>query len=509
MDNTEQDIIPIDGRVEDFRKHLEANPRTILSARFGDGKSFFLNKVIEESKEDTTYIVVHPVHYQVSDNKDIFELVKRDILLQMIGLGMISANYEIPEHIIFSYYLQHNTTDIAKDLLSSLFKVLPNIATTTPIANSLGGFGGLGFSAIIEGIKSLRNNYISFRGNLGLDTDKLIETFLKETECFKNNSIKSDAITALIRENIERWQNEEQDKEQDKKRKRVVLVFEDMDRIDPAHLFRIMNVLSSQIDANCITDEAPSGVTKNRFGVDNVVLVLDYDNLKSIFHHFYGENTDFSGYIHKFAPKEVFHFSLGSEREKYLMNLISRITGFKEESFYSSPGTKPSVSMLLFEKDLRKILNCLDRLELGIRPNAQHGNIILSEGILKFIIFLRRMGCSEMYIQDYLLHLSDKSINIDRGKLRPAYTEPLVDFFELWALGLRHINNNTSGSVILGYAIDNKTCLQVDYDLDAMGKDKVKITAYIPHNNEMVSGKIRRFEEIFEALFKYIHNNSD
>lgn len=501
MDNTEQDIIPIDGRVEDFRKHLEANPRTILSARFGDGKSFFLNKVIEESKEDTTYIVVHPVHYQVSDNKDIFELVKRDILLQMIGLGMLPQDYEIPEHIIFSYYLQHNTIDIAKDLLSSLFKVLPNIATTTPIANSLGGFGGLGFSAIIEGIKSLRSNYTSFRGNLGLDTDKLIETFLKETECLKNNSIKSDAITTLIRENIERWQKEEG--------KRVVLVFEDMDRLDPAHLFRIMNVLSSQIDANCTINEAPSGVTKNRFGVNNVVLVLDYDNLKSIFHHFYGENTDFSGYIYKFAPKEVFHFSLGSEREKYLINLISRITGFKEESFYSSPGTEPSVSMLLFEKDLRKILNCLDRLELGIRPNAKHGNIILSEGILKFIIFLRRMGCSETYIQDYLLHLSNKSINIDIGMLLPIYTEPLVEFFELWALGLRHINNDTSGSVILGYAIDNKTCLQVDYDLDAMGKDKVKITDLIPHNDERVSGRIRRFKEIFEALFEYIYVYSD
>lgn len=27
-----------------------------------------------------------------------------------------------------------------------------------------------------------------------------------------------------------------------------VLIIEDLDRIDPAHLFRIMNVLSSQVD---------------------------------------------------------------------------------------------------------------------------------------------------------------------------------------------------------------------------------------------------------------------
>lgn len=392
MDNTEQDIIPIDGRVEDFRKHLEANPRTILSARFGDGKSFFLNQVIEKSKDDTTYIVVHPVHYQVSDNKDIFELVKRDILLQMIGLGMLPQDYEIPEHIIFSYYLQHNTTDIAKDLLSSLFKVLPNIATTTPIANSLGGFGGLGFSAIIEGIKSLRSNYTSFKGGLCKDTNKLLETFFKETDKLKNSPIESDAITALIRENIERWQKEEG--------KHVVLVFEDMDRLDPAHLFRIMNVLSAQIDANCTINEDPSGATKNRFGVDNVVLVLDYDNLKSIFHHFYGEKTDFSGYIHKFAPKGYFKYSVDMERHAYLMKELHRATSLTLDilakiSSSNEDGSKESLTSIFKRVSLRKAIKSMQGLESEISPKAYHKGRILSEGLLKLIIFLRRLMIDE------------------------------------------------------------------------------------------------------------------
>ena len=78
--------------------------------------------------------------------------------------------------------------------------------------------------------------------------------------------------------------------------KKVVLVFEDMDRIDPAHLFRIMNVLSAQIDypyrLGMPTDESLIG---NKFDVDNVVMVLDYRNLENIFHHFYGANTDCKG----------------------------------------------------------------------------------------------------------------------------------------------------------------------------------------------------------------------
>lgn len=450
MDNTEQDIIPIDGRVEDFRKHLEANPRTILSARFGDGKSFFLNKVIEESKEDTTYIVVHPVHYQVSDNKDIFELVKRDILLQMIGLGMLPQDYEIPEHIIFSYYLQHNTTDIAKDLLSSLFRVLPNIATTTPIANSLGGFGGFGFSAIIEGIKSLRSNYTSFKKGLCKDTNGLLETFFKETDKLKNSPIESDAITALIRENIERWQNKEG--------KRVVLVFEDMDRLDPTHLFRIMNVLSAQIDANCSINEDPSGVTKNRFGVNNVVLVLDYDNLKSIFHHFYGPHTDFNGYIHKFAPKGYFKYSLRKERIGYLLKQLSDTTGLdtgilrcvdSELTPQLNPNDvnreRTSLCFILLNNDLRTCLASMKNLDSDIKKvEASHNNVILSEGLLKLIVFLKRLKYNRIGIIALLYPL----ISSDDSK-----ESLFIRNIKLFDLAYKHFSDrhNQTESVYISY----------------------------------------------------------
>ena len=42
--------VPMEGALLDFSKHISANPRTILSSKFGDGKSFFLQKVKEDEE---------------------------------------------------------------------------------------------------------------------------------------------------------------------------------------------------------------------------------------------------------------------------------------------------------------------------------------------------------------------------------------------------------------------------------------------------------------------------
>ncbi len=47
----------------------------------------------------------------------------------------------------------------------------------------------------------------------------------------------------------------------------------------------------------------------NKFGFDKIILVADYRNIKSIFHHKYGEGTDFDGYFDKFFSVKVFEFN--------------------------------------------------------------------------------------------------------------------------------------------------------------------------------------------------------
>lgn len=52
--------IDISHELTRFQLHLENNRQTILSAKFGDGKTYFLNEYIKQHEVDT-FFVVHSV----------------------------------------------------------------------------------------------------------------------------------------------------------------------------------------------------------------------------------------------------------------------------------------------------------------------------------------------------------------------------------------------------------------------------------------------------------------
>lgn len=95
--------------------------------------------------------------------------------------------------------------------------------------------------------------------------------------------------------------------------KEVVLIIEDLDRIDPAHIFRILNVFSAHFD-NQLYGEG------NKYNFDKIITVCDYDNIKNIYHHVYGDKTDFIGYISKFSNIEPFNYSLYNLLKEYIIN---------------------------------------------------------------------------------------------------------------------------------------------------------------------------------------------
>lgn len=83
--------IPIDTHLEMFAEHLAINERAILSAKFGDGKTYFLDKFKEKySKEGYYFITLYPVNYSVAENADVFEYIKRDIIVQLAEDDMLS-----------------------------------------------------------------------------------------------------------------------------------------------------------------------------------------------------------------------------------------------------------------------------------------------------------------------------------------------------------------------------------------------------------------------------------
>ncbi|MFG5859419.1 hypothetical protein LDB17_14590, partial [Dysgonomonas sp. Shenzhen-Wh21] len=105
MDNKRQinSFIPIENKLNEFHHYLRINDRCIFSAKFGDGKSYFLSQFMSQYKDKYFFIPIYPVNYQVAENKDIFEYIKRDILIRLLMADETEIDdLEISESLFFS-----------------------------------------------------------------------------------------------------------------------------------------------------------------------------------------------------------------------------------------------------------------------------------------------------------------------------------------------------------------------------------------------------------------------
>ena len=387
MLKSDDNYIPVDDAIQRFEDHLLSHDRVVLSAKFGDGKTFFLNKFKEKCKMDEespfVFITLYPVNYQVLGNKDIFELIKHDVLLQILQAGIIDVKYEITDRMAFEFYVQSHFCTVGE----SFFAMLKLCGADDMVTK--------GFLAAFKSVKWLK----SLKDKVGEYKRKVDQTaFLDDyLSTFDENSVyENDIITKIIRDNIKDCQ--------EKNGKRVVLVIEDMDRLDPAHLFRIMNVFSAHMDYGYRSMQPiDSSLVGNKFGVSNVVFVMHEKNTEALFHHFYGEYADYDGYMSKFYNKDIFRFSLAEEKEKYALALISEETGLGEERIkeYFDKG-------FLAVKTMRQIIFAMDKIEEqfysirvmeDIRPNPQ---------ILKLIVIAKRLGVSnDKIISVVVKHFKD------------------------------------------------------------------------------------------------------
>lgn len=108
------DVTPL---INQFDEHLKENDRTIFSARFGDGKTWFLNKFMEERNDRYEFIVLYPVNYQIAPNEAIMEYIKRDILFQLILKGWLKPGVSIPDTVLFQWYISQKCGDLFTDVM--------------------------------------------------------------------------------------------------------------------------------------------------------------------------------------------------------------------------------------------------------------------------------------------------------------------------------------------------------------------------------------------------------
>ena len=375
--------VPVDSAIQDFKEHLRCHPRTILSARYGDGKSYFLDAFMKDSgvQNEFQFIKLYPVNYQVLENHDIFEVIKYDILMQMGLQDMIDLSYSVLPHDAFFYCMKNH----GLDLLESLFDIASNIEGVS-LVKAIGKIGksSVGF---VKVIKEAAKEYEEYK-----DGDEAILNKYMDTA--DGIAIyEEDLITKIIKDNLEKWRQKEENK------KKVVLLLEDMDRIDPAHLFRVLNIFSAHMDYSFKYGVNPDdSIIGNKFGFDNVVMVIHYENLKSIFAHFYGPETCFDGYIHKFADKGKFVYSLKDESVKYYYESLNKLSQIPEDVLRQIlPEDR------LRQRTLREMSNSLDKVE----EQRKHVDGVKYD-ITIVMACLRRLGLSDSDILNCLRRAFEK-----------------------------------------------------------------------------------------------------
>lgn len=276
--------IPIDIEISQFLLHLRTHPRTILSAKFGDGKSYFLDKFAKDTAVEKEFkiIKIYPINYQVVGDNDIFTLLKYDVLLQLLVENMVS------------FQTIHGVFDDQEDGAKILTALFDGFAKVDPLPKAQIPAATLKLFKSIAGISEKRRIWIG--GNRAART--LLQKLEKTSPLYLE-----DSTTKLIRQSLDDWRKHNE--------KKVVLVVEDLDRLDPMHLFRILNVFSAHMDYIYRNGDTPTDtLVGSRFGFDSIVFVLEYENLKRLFTHFYGDETSFDGYISKFIPRGFFTYSL-------------------------------------------------------------------------------------------------------------------------------------------------------------------------------------------------------
>ncbi|AXY72554.1 hypothetical protein D3H65_00545 [Paraflavitalea soli] len=349
--------------VKEFTTHLqkEENERILFSGKYGIGKTSFLTDFFSKDDVGKQYDVYHlfPVNYSIASNEDIIQYIKHDIILQLLEKGKTIDEQS-------TSYLQN----LPKFILKNLDKVAEAFISMIPKIGK----------DVVDAYKAwqpLVTKFLEFheKNNIS-DGDRLVE-YLDNHLLSRSGIFENDIITKII-VNMVRYVGE----------KKTVLIVDDLDRLDPEHVFRIMNVFAAHFDNKNYVRLYNDGQTvlTNKFGFDKIILVCDFLNIESLFHHRFGPEVDFNGYADKFYSLDVFHFdnktAIFSVVKNVVKQLISNNTADEGEFQYynrriGNPGYLEGLLGVLIVGSaisLRNILKLLTvKIQWGIYIKLDNG----------------------------------------------------------------------------------------------------------------------------------------
>lgn len=383
--------IDISNNINDFKQVFESESRIIFSAKFGDGKSYFLNefmKSYDEKKNDYYFITLHPVNYVVEENRDVIEYIKRDILFQLI---------------------KDNRINDFKEGYDKIFDAVCNVESLFKLAD---------FAASIIPVNGLKEGYKALKGLVSTIDEKrkkqdvlhVVDDYLNGFYGKMGSISECDAFTCLIQKSLKQTNA------------KSVLIIEDLDRIDPAHLFRIMNVLSSQVD-NPYYSEVPNG---NKFGFDKIILVMDYEIARHLFHHFYGKEANYEGYMNKFLNTLPYSYSIKEEAHRQVeaklldicktdevLGVVQQLSSNKEDSF--------SVPSAIMQMSVRR---CKEFLDMDVCNLIRNSWMKMEYDIPTQTVWTKILAC-------YRFLFSDRSLNAIQEMMLYGFSD--LQLAELYA----------------------------------------------------------------------------
>ena len=308
-------IVPVTTEVVRFKQHLnlDSNIRILFSAPFGAGKSSFIDTFFSDTK-DYLAIKIFPTNYSVASNKDIFELIKFDIL---------SSIFED-----FSNYVELDKEEFSAFVMGQVFvsNQMDFLSLSQAIAKAIIPKAKEGIE-LVNVIKEIFETFKNYKDDLKrTDEDSIIEYLVSFR--MKSGSIKEqDFFTQKIKQYLNLIR--------DATNKKLVLVIDDLDRLDAEHVFRLFNIFTAHHD---------SKLDKNKFGFDKIIMVCDINTVEHLFFHKYGSKAEFNGYIDKFYSHFIFRFN----NKKYLKENINKLISQKNDLAKNHGGTLAGVWLSLF-----------------------------------------------------------------------------------------------------------------------------------------------------------------
>ncbi|GAB6960590.1 hypothetical protein JCM15754A_19250 [Prevotella aurantiaca JCM 15754] len=470
------DTIDITYELEAFYHHLnEATiDRTIFSARFGDGKTEFLKQFKEKYQNEYDFYTLYPVNYQIAPNEQIMEYIKRDLLFQLILNNKIEQGIEIPDSIAFQWYLCNNSFDIIRKCM----KFAPSlIGTMSQYQEVL-----VGVTVLAETIIKQYQKFKDYEKEINNDESKKALDFVEKFNNKVGGIYELDPISWLIAKSIT-----------DENGKTSVLIIEDLDRIEPAHLFRILNIFSAHIDRQYLLSDqviTEDGKEKsidelqNKFGFKKIIFVMDAEATKAIYEKFYG-NYNYNGYISKFISKRIFEYSITETARRRLSEHIYHECGIDRETMFEALTDEIKILGL----SVRDIVRVLDGFTNSYRKEVvkitDDVQFLSDTPLVKILAILSRLGVKRNNMPKVI------------QKIKP--NEEIIRLLSSFALDKSFITK-------ANYIRYNGQPYYIQFNID--GNKKLIVDNILSISNKMV-GVIQcteiDFESIINKALKYVN----